>query len=766
MIPESTIVTISRPAIVAAAKFRLAAAFAPLHWRRSIEKLADALELDSDIERIIDIEKLPSDLRSLLVGSLSSNDPAGFIVQVLRSRESSRREWRNLLGSLVYPGCIIIAALLIGWMICSIAMQSIQFVDFSDIYEHDPIILSRMIVSDFSNMLVMLMMSLVWLAFVFLALRWIGPPWTRAAVLGGAPIIGRPYRWICMADILTRLRIFIADGKGTTEAIQATLASFETTSMEAFVRSLGVSVGKGKSLGQALIASSLSDGLTIPAISLLDSAQGAFLERLDQVIRIHEELIRQRCRSMISVVPVFGILFAGSIVWGTVSFYFASSMVYVADSIAIFSIAFGAVTPAIPFLMQSHWIALFPMGICAWIVLRLMIAENPRFRGSWICLAIRISIFVMLGFSIAGVAMRFQWLAYFWLLLALTLLFVLWVKRRELQRSAIMISMVAMAGNPIDIRELAVSFNDHNYGFLRKVTRRFQRNFVEHSNWFASFEKSGFTRGVTKRFALRLLSYHPTLPKMRCLAMGESSHVLEIDRMVWQFLISTLVVFVPLSVLFAFMLFVLEPMLVKLAAEVNYGDFEGVDVLHQPLLSTVKIPLVVANLTIAIAYVGFLWVYIFPSVSRRRPIEWLLRPYFQSWTLLGLSDLVAVEPSFSLAVEQAAQSHPVNSIKTQLRRVARRLADGSTIEQAMVRSKLVTRRQIGLLALANDQSSLSWSLGVIGESGMEKCLGWYTIAIQILFFVAIAACAVVAAIFAYSIFDSQASLIHYLSSSQ
>ena len=386
-----------------------------------------------------------------------------------------------------------------------------------------------------------------------------------------------------------------------------------------------------------------------------------------------------------------------------------------------------------------------------------MIAENPRFRASWICLAMRIGVVMTIGFALVAIGVRFHSLGLIWATLAILNLFNLWVKRRELQRAAIAISIAATADNPNDMKTLARSFANENYGFLRFRAQKFIRLLVWPSNWYDAFERSGLVRGVTKRFSFRLLAKYPTLTNMRGLALGENSLAIELDRQIWQLLIGSLgFIVVPISLCIVQVLFIM-PSMSKLLVEM--GVTHDQTSTHWAVSNVSKYPVWIIGPLIAIAYLFLLWIYFFPSVTRWRSIEWFFRPYFRSWTLLGLGDLVMVEPQLSNAVNEVAASHPVYGLKRRLQQVSSQLAQGIGVDQAMVRSKLVNRKQAAILSLARDQPTLSWALTSIGENSMQKCLQRYLFLVHLLFFVSITTYAIIVAIFAVNNFEIQALFI-------
>ena len=757
----SPVVTNPRPAAVMSSRFRLAAVYSSSKWRRHLEGIADELEKDSDLKKAIDHRSLPVELKSLLEGSLSSADPAMFLVQVLRERESVQTEWRNLTQSFIYPGFVVVFAMMVAWMFCHFsALLGASINDSTQQLIGSKISKSQTLLQDFGGMIVNIGTIFGWILLTILIIRWIGPRWTRIAFLGGLPYVGRPLRWIYLVDILTRIRVFVADGMNLNEATQATFRSLESTGLAPYVRSLEVKLDSGMALGHALKQSSLCDSLIGPSFGLLDSSNGLIVERLDRALYLLKELIIQRCRGMIAVVPMLSLLFAGSVVWGAMTLYYAATFQILSEFISEISGGGPGRARNAPdelVVFQSHWLALLPIGIFGWVIMQLMIAENPQFRKSWICLAMRIGVVMTIGFAIVGIGFRFHLLGLFWTILAILTLFVLWVKKRELQRAAIAISIAATADNQHDMKLMACAFENENYGFLRSRAQKFIRLLAGSSDWYDAFERSGLVRGVTKRFSLRLLAKHPKLTNMRGLALGENSLALELDRQIWQLLVGSLGFIVVPSFLCIFQVHFIMPMMNRLVTEMEMPLDQS------EIFSTVSTissyPVWIIGPLIVIAYLFLLWIYFFPHVTRWWSIEWFFRPYFRSWTLLGLGDLVAVQPQLSIAVDEAAASHPVEGLRQRLQQVSNQLSQGISADVAMLRSKLVNRKEAALLSIARDQPTLSWALTSIGENSMQKCLQRYLLLVHLLFFVSIATFAFVVAVFAANFFEIQSLII-------
>ena len=266
---------------------------------------------------------------------------------------------------------------MVAWMFCHFSNVIAVSVDMStERYADSRISENRLVQQDFNGMIENIGIICVWFFVTILFIRWIGPRWTRIAFLGGLPYVGRPLRWIYLVDILVRIRVFITDGMNLNEATRATLCSLESTGLAPYVQSLEIKLDNGMALGQALTESSLCDSLVSPSLRLLDSANGLFTERLDRSIYVLKALVLQRCRGMMAAVPMLSLLFAGSIVWGAMTSFYTATFITFYSSISELGRMAGRAmrAPNEMVVFQSHWLALLPIGICGWGIMRLMIA--------------------------------------------------------------------------------------------------------------------------------------------------------------------------------------------------------------------------------------------------------------------------------------------------------------------------------------------------------------------------------------------------------
>ena len=169
-----------------------------------------------------------------------------------------------------------------------------------------------------------LSISCVWLLLVALTLRWIGPAWTRLAVLGGTMVIGRPLRWLALRELLSRYDSVLSQGISGMPATEVLARSFAGSSLSMTSRVLQERLEAGAPLGRALSTSQLSDGLCRPALLMIDEHPGDPRHAIGDVSNLLEQLAQERCRTLSVVLPVFVLLIVGTILWATFSSYLSA----------------------------------------------------------------------------------------------------------------------------------------------------------------------------------------------------------------------------------------------------------------------------------------------------------------------------------------------------------------------------------------------------------------------------------------------------------
>ncbi len=315
-------------------KLRLAAQVAPRRWRRSLESLAQAIDSGETLEGAFKLKRAaqPRELRCLITESLSVPNPTTLILEAVRIRQSIGRDWRELMQLMIYPLILFGLALLVGGSLSFLMLGSREFSIFF-MYEqmYDDFGLRGgenfiAVMHDQQQAIIGLTFACGWTVAVMLTVFLIGPRWAWSAVLGGVLLFGRPLRWISLREILQRYELFISQGLSTIAATERVTHTFQFSSQSVASKAIAGRIQAGIPLGQALCGSLLSDGLSRPALRLLDLQGSDMPHALAETAELLGKLIEQRCRGLAMLLPVFSILFVGTIVWATLSAYLLAYM--------------------------------------------------------------------------------------------------------------------------------------------------------------------------------------------------------------------------------------------------------------------------------------------------------------------------------------------------------------------------------------------------------------------------------------------------------
>lgn len=306
-----------------ALKLRLAQQIAPFRWKGAIASLANQVAGGAPLgEAVAGLKaSTPVELRSLLAEAMQTAEPASLLVEAIRVREDVRRNWRELMGLILYPALLLGFAIAVG-VAFSFTMQSM--IDFEWIEEfglaggeqvHNNLV-------DQHHAIVGLAMICTWVGVVLLTLAIAGPAWAWVSVVGGLVVIGKPLRWVSLQEILNRYQLFIAQGMSTTDTADAVARSFRSSGQSTVAAAIARRIHAGVPLGKAIGSSMLSDGVCRPALLMLDQRESDMAQSLRETAELLGMLVEQRCRTLSAVLPVFVLCLVGTILWATLSAYF------------------------------------------------------------------------------------------------------------------------------------------------------------------------------------------------------------------------------------------------------------------------------------------------------------------------------------------------------------------------------------------------------------------------------------------------------------
>lgn len=308
-------------------KLRLAAQLAPRRWRNSLERMASNIDGGQPLDEAFAKEQssMPSELRALVAESLQVSAPTKLIIDALRTRERLVRSWRELVRIVTYPLILFGVALVVGITFSFILRASPHLTFFEDFgLAGGPQIIG--LIDDQHWSIVGLGMIYAWTWLVMLTMALVAPRWAWNSILGGILLVGRPFRWLSMREILRRYEMFLAQGLSPVATAEAVARSFRRSGQAVTAAVVAQRMAAGMPLGQALCLSLVSDGLTRPALRMLDLRGSEMPQALAETTALLELLTEQRSRTLATVLPVFLLVLVGSIVWASLSTYLLSFM--------------------------------------------------------------------------------------------------------------------------------------------------------------------------------------------------------------------------------------------------------------------------------------------------------------------------------------------------------------------------------------------------------------------------------------------------------
>jgi type II secretory pathway component PulF len=304
-----------------ALKLRLAAQQATRRWQNPLTSLASQLEQGIALETAIgNLTRAPQALRNLLDESLRVPHPTSLVLSAVRAQASNRQSWQAVMRLAAYPLVLLGLSLAVGvafsWLISrTLPIDVYREFELSGI---EPLI---GFIDDQYQAILGMALGYLFVVLVFLTIFIAGPPWAWGAVVSGIVLIGRPLRWIALREILQSYHLLIAQGLSSVAAAEAVARLFRHSRQSVAATKLAQRMEAGIAPGQSLCLSLLSDGLTRPALRLLDLRGSHLSQALAETVDLLGRLIEQRCRALSSVLPVFLLMIVGSVIWATICTY-------------------------------------------------------------------------------------------------------------------------------------------------------------------------------------------------------------------------------------------------------------------------------------------------------------------------------------------------------------------------------------------------------------------------------------------------------------
>ncbi|MCA9192477.1 MAG: hypothetical protein KDB03_11970 [Planctomycetales bacterium] len=316
-----------RTAVTDGLKLELAKQYAPRKAKAGIRQIALNLQQGGCLESAISsqLQVLPIETAALFRQSLVLNDPAQFLLNAFRQEYACRQVRNRFLLCLLYPACLLIAALVIsaflnGALTSMLGLLTTEFDEFGGSWLQSNLRAQSMVDEQLAIMIGCLGI-LAWLAVAILLLVLIAPRWAVLAVVGGVPLIGRPLRWLQLYNLLGRMSLLANEGCEGTSATQFLTKSYTGGQLMPVARKLEQRIANGMLLGQALCHSTLADSICAPMLLSLDNSHSP--DQLYQTSLVLLDLSKSRIAMLVSLLPFVTLVLVATVIWASIGSYFA-----------------------------------------------------------------------------------------------------------------------------------------------------------------------------------------------------------------------------------------------------------------------------------------------------------------------------------------------------------------------------------------------------------------------------------------------------------
>jgi type II secretory pathway component PulF len=296
-------------------KLRIAVQLAPKRWRSGLERVIVDLEAGRSWEEVVARSgRSSASLQALLAAALEAGHPAEITLSVLQRGAGMKHSWQQMITALMYPTIIIIFAQIVG-SITGMLLMSI--VADNSIFGEDVSRPAR----DFNDMATGALLMIVWMLVLLVSAYVLASPKAWLKLVGSTPLIGRPYRWLALCELLSRLAIFSRYQPVLPQALRITARSYGTQALSAIAAHVAEDVEQGHGFRSALHHTILSDERAGVSLTVVDMDGQRFGQSLERASQLLEQMTRYTCLRLKLAYPVFALLIIAGVVWSAWASY-------------------------------------------------------------------------------------------------------------------------------------------------------------------------------------------------------------------------------------------------------------------------------------------------------------------------------------------------------------------------------------------------------------------------------------------------------------
>ncbi len=303
-------------------KLRIAVQLAPASQRRELQRLCEDIASGKDWPAAVDaLAQRHRVLGDLMSAAMNAGHPASIVMQLMQQRAASRVSWRRLFAGLVYPLALVLVALVIGSLM-SMSMLGMVTSEWVSSYDAgmaaENNIPNR--VRDFYDASVGGLLLVVWCGLMAGIAYCLATPNAWLKLVSSLPVLGRPYRWMELSELLTRISVFSQFQPSLSKTLSLTEQSFGKQALAAISNYVLHATERGEALPSAIHRTIVSDARAGMALTLIDSAD--LSSSTLKASRLIDEMILATCDQLRLILPLFIFLIVGSMIWGVWSSYF------------------------------------------------------------------------------------------------------------------------------------------------------------------------------------------------------------------------------------------------------------------------------------------------------------------------------------------------------------------------------------------------------------------------------------------------------------
>lgn len=297
-------------------KLRIAVQLAPRRWRDGLERLTSNLEAGAGWEEAVaHCSGASGRLKSLVAAAVEAGHPADITLAILRRRANMLQSWQQMVSALLYPTLLLFIALIVG------SFTGLTMMKFTN----DPwdIGSTSGLVRDFNDTAIGALLIMAWSLLMITSAYFLASPQAWLKLVGATPLVGRPYRWLAMSELLSRVSVFSQYRPQLPEALRMTARSYGTDALSTIAEHIANEVEQGKGFRAALHHTILSDERAGVTLTLIEMDSVHFSDSLVRASLLLEQMSQYLCTRLKLVYPVFVLLAIASLVWGAWASYIA-----------------------------------------------------------------------------------------------------------------------------------------------------------------------------------------------------------------------------------------------------------------------------------------------------------------------------------------------------------------------------------------------------------------------------------------------------------